>query len=448
MSLPVAHTDTLFYGDCDQAEQIQFVPATGGFPDSGAHVGSVLALHGRQRNDLADIMCPTSLVVYAKAVACNVGSGWNVEDDRSAIQSTLSQVRTFLAQESPPKLSEADTKANFIEPIIAALGWTGIGVVIREYFVKNSHEYIDYVMVGTGGNLLAIEAKPLQSELTEKNAAQLVQYCAVEGIEWAAVTNGRELQFFNTFLKPDLAAKRVFSVDMLAFSGDEEFEVLFDQIRQLSRERLSTPAGAKTWLNQRRLDAALRSILHDSGSIFLLQLQEALRDSELTVSAPELAQWFRNHLGPSKANLAKRQLEKPSNQPLAEFPGDSSLNASHPIIFAGNRRVLLPLFETIRQQVDIRWTDTGWRSLQQYIAAESQGATFLAVKSNRNQLIIGLSLPSEVQSDRISVTAGEFSWPRMTKVARVTAIEEIDEELLGLIEAARSYASQTSRKQK
>src|SRR5690348_6876379 len=87
--------------------------------------------------------------------------------------STLTAVKQFLAQEMPPKLSEADTKANFIEPVLSALGWTGIGVVVREYYVKNSQEFIDYVMSDKGKPLLAIEAKALQADLTEKASAQL-----------------------------------------------------------------------------------------------------------------------------------------------------------------------------------------------------------------------------------------------------------------------------------
>lgn len=112
---------------------------------------------------------------------------------KEVIRVTLSGVKALLAQESPPRLSEADTKANFIEPVIEALGWQGTGVVTREYYVRNSQEFIDYVMAGPSGPLLAIEAKPLRTDLADKHAAQLVQYCAVEGIEWAALTNGREL---------------------------------------------------------------------------------------------------------------------------------------------------------------------------------------------------------------------------------------------------------------
>jgi hypothetical protein len=226
---------------------------------------------------------------------------------RETIRQKLGQAKTFLAQEAPPRLSEADTKAHFIEPVIAALGWEGLGVVTREYYVKNSQEFIDYVMTGPKGRILAIEAKPLQTDLTEKHAAQLIQYCAVEGIEWAALTNGRELQFFNTFLKPDLTAKRVLRLDLLAFNSDEEFDALFAQVWQLSRESMTAPAGVRTWLHQRRLDAAIREHVLTPSSATIRQLRKALAEAEIAASPQDLAQWFRTHLSPAIPTLVRAE---------------------------------------------------------------------------------------------------------------------------------------------
>ena len=245
------------------------------------------------------------------------GNGLVLEEATTTVRRTLAQVKSFLAQEAAPKLSEADTKANFIEPIISALGWTGIGVVTREYYVKNSQEFIDFVMAGPDGLLLAIESKSLQADLTDKAAAQLIQYCSVEGIEWAALTNGRELQFFNTFLRPDLSAKRVLSLDLLAFNSDEEYEALFQQIWQLSRESMTTPMGVRRWLNQRRLDSKLRGILLDPTSSSVKQLRKALADADIKATPQELTQWFRSHLAaPIPISLpekpADRRLQPPS----------------------------------------------------------------------------------------------------------------------------------------
>ena len=223
-----------------------------------------------------------------------------VEDARSAIQQTLSQVKAYLAQEAPPTLSEADTKAYFVEPVIRALGWEGLGVVTREYYVRNSQEFIDYMLRGPDGQLMAIETKKLQVDLADKHAAQLVQYCAVEGIEWAALTNGRELHFFNTFLKRDLAAKRVMVLDLLAFNSDEEFGAIFAQLWQLSRAQMTAPSGVRTWMHQRRMDAALRQVLANPGSQVMGHLQAALAEVDVAATPQDLVQWFRSVLGDQK----------------------------------------------------------------------------------------------------------------------------------------------------
>jgi hypothetical protein len=179
----------------------------------------------------------------------------------ATIRKSLRQVKQFLAQEAPPRLSEADTKANFIEKYIAALGYEGLEDVVREYYVKNSQEFIDDVLRVAGRPALAIEAKPLQTDLTDKHAAQLIHYCSVEGIEWCALTNARSLWLFNTYLKGDQNQKLVVKLDLLGFNSDEEFEVLFAQLWLLSKTSLSSPTMITSWMEQRRLDQALRTIL-------------------------------------------------------------------------------------------------------------------------------------------------------------------------------------------
>ncbi|MEI2618408.1 MAG: hypothetical protein V9F06_12415 [Thermomicrobiales bacterium] len=143
--------------------------------------------------------------------------------------------------------------------------------------------------------MLAIEAKPLGARLTDKNAAQVVQYCAVEGIEWAALTNGRYLEFFNTFLKPDLRAKRVLNLDLLDFSTDSEFDELVEQLKRLSRESITT-ANARTWLEQLRLDQSLREIMLDPNAAPIKTLRKTLADRDISATPQAITQWFRTQL--------------------------------------------------------------------------------------------------------------------------------------------------------
>lgn len=374
-----------------------------------------------------------------------------MEEARDAIQRRLADVKTFLARESPPRLSESDTKANFIEPVIAALGWQGIGVVTREYYVRNSQEFIDYVMAGSGGPLLALEAKPLQTELTDKHAAQLIQYCAVEGIEWAALTNGRELQFFNTFLKPDLAAKRVLRLDLLAFNSDAEFDALFGQIWQLSRESMTTPSGVRSWLNQRRLDTALRTILLDPTSATNRQLRKVLAESEINVTVQELAGWFRVHLGPTVTTIPLFQSRGIGVQATESASTHETTAAGRHASVQTLRRSasdpqLASLSSALRQEVERLIPDTAWRQTKYYTAAAVEGHTFLAVDHRRGMVVLALSLPDETAHARLIDNAGEFSWGRMSKITEVSSREEIDEELLSLIQAARDHSVKETRR--
>lgn len=381
-----------------------------------------------------------------------------MEDAKDVVRKRLGQVKAFLAQEAPPKLSESDTKANFIEPIISALGWEGIGVVTREYYVKNSQEFIDYVMAGPSGLLLAIEAKPLQTELTDKHAAQLIQYCAVEGIEWAALTNGRELQFFNSFLKPDLGAKRVLRLDLLAFNSDAEFDALFSQIWQLSRESMTTPSGVRTWLNQRRLDATLRGVLLDSSSPIFRQLRKVLADAEVTATTQDIAQWFRRHLSPQALALPKQPTMDADREPLPDpvggspsgdtirATGQTSLGGrSGSVGKAGAAAARSPLFLALRNAIDSRLPGVNWRSTSYYVAVESEGQTFLAARIRQHYLILGLALPASASSSRFEENSGDFKWARMTKIVKVSSDSAIDDELLNLVQEACAHSIGVNR---
>jgi hypothetical protein len=376
---------------------------------------------------------------------------------RDLIRTRLGQAKAFLAQESPPRLSESDTKANFIEPVIAALGWEGIGVVTREYYVRNSQEFIDYVMSGPRGPLLAIEAKPLQADLTEKHAAQLIQYCAVEGIEWAALTNGRELQFFNTFLKPDLAAKRILRLDLLAFNTEAEFGLLFDQIWQLSRERMTQPTEVRTWLHQRRLDAALRDLLTNPGSAILRHVRRALADQDVNATSQEITHWFRTHLASGVATLPHALATAPPSAvmpttpagpgalrpiptkagAIAEAPEDQA-----PAERAGGAFAMRAVTEALRQRVQAEIPKTQWRETKYYAAAAADGETYLAYKVRSDRVIVGLALPIDFFHLAVQPDGDQFRWGRITNTVTLTSESDLNPTAMEVIRAAWQHATQ------
>ncbi len=365
-----------------------------------------------------------------------------MEVAKDAIRETLEQAKVYLAQETAPKLSEADTKMYFLEPIIAALGWIGLGVVTREYFVKSSHEYIDYMMAVDGQPLLAVEAKPLQSPLVEKNAAQLVQYCAVEGVEWAVLTNGRELQFFNTFLKPDLNAKRVLDLELLAYSNDDEFDALVQQLSQLSRHSITTKA-ANSWLTQRRMDATLRAALLDPNSATIRALRKELSDAEIKATGSEIVHWARTHLA-SKPTVTKKVITPPppvvTTKPTETPVIGNVFNPLDSYIFQGPHHALLPTFEALRSVVATIAPEATWRVMKHYIAAAHDGSTFLSMKRRASSIVLGVTVPQPASFALPQEDPSIFKWSRITAAFPISSVEEVNDEVKAVLALAMEHA--------
>jgi predicted type IV restriction endonuclease len=225
------------------------------------------------------------------------------EQAATLIRATLDELKQLVSSPDAPRLTESDTKAHFVEKYIEALGYQGLADVSREYFVKNSQEFIDYMLKSGGERILAVEAKALQVALTDKAGAQLVQYCSVEGIEWCVLTNGRELRLYNQYLKGALEEKLLMKLDLLAYNSDEEFEAIFEQMWLISKEGVTTPSGIRTWMQHQQLDKAMRSRLLDPTSTIVKSIRRSLADEEIQVTSETVAQWFRTQLATTVTHL-------------------------------------------------------------------------------------------------------------------------------------------------
>jgi len=364
-----------------------------------------------------------------------------IEVAQEIIRQTLDEAKAFINTPASVKLSEADTKAYFIEPLLAALGWRGIGIVSREFRVKSSGEFIDYVMLEDGKPLLAIEAKPIQTSLTAKDSAQLVQYCVIEGIQWAALTNGRELQFFNTYLTPDLDAKRVLTLSLLGYDTDAEFIAVVQQLALLSRQSIILPQGAESWLRQRRMDDRLRSVLLDSSSATAKSMRKALDEAGIKTSPSEITTWVRSNLLKESTVITQPKPMPPSLVPAQEDDvfGNTVERKFDPLtssVFKSHLH-LLPILQEIMQLVAKLDPDSNWRDMRHYFAASNKaGETFLAIKRSGNVIIVGLSLPESAAHPRLDEETFDFRWNRITKTVSLSGAREVDDQLSNLISGA------------
>jgi len=210
------------------------------------------------------------------------------------VRSVLESVKEQLA--SGGKLSEADTRAHFIDPLIRALGYRGIADVEREVYLKDTKEFLDYVLKIDGQPRIAVEAKPIGKSVSDGDAAQVIQYCSILGIEWAVVTNAREWRLYHQFAQSDLAGKLLFNLDLAGWTSANEFEALFDQLWLVSQEAFEGSDGPKGWLLAQRLDATLRDALTYPSSVEVKYLRRRLAEQSIDVTPEDVATWFKGKL--------------------------------------------------------------------------------------------------------------------------------------------------------
>ncbi len=211
------------------------------------------------------------------------------------VRKVLESVKAHLSGTNA-KLGEADTRAWFIDPLLRALGYKEIGDLQHEFYVKDTKEYLDYMLLVNGKPRIAVEAKALGRNLTDGDAGQVIQYCSILGIEWAVVTNVREWRLYHQFAQADLAGKLLFNLDLVGWSTKDEFDALFDQLWLVSKEAFEGSGGPQAWLRAQRLDAALRDALTNPGSLEVKYLRKRLHGQKVEVGEEDIASWFKGKL--------------------------------------------------------------------------------------------------------------------------------------------------------
>ena len=109
--------------------------------------------------------------------------------------------------------SEALTRTSLVDPLLRKLGWdtADLSVVIHEY--KSSRGSADYALLSNNKPAMIIEAKKLDTRL--RNAVtQAINYCTLEGIDYFAVTDGRQWDIYETHRRGNLDEKRITEFDI------------------------------------------------------------------------------------------------------------------------------------------------------------------------------------------------------------------------------------------
>jgi Type I restriction enzyme R protein N terminus (HSDR_N) len=192
-------------------------------------------------------------------------------------------------------LSEYDTRAEFIDKYLEALGYTELGDIQRGAPV-DSGNFPDYVLLVNDVPAIAIEAKKLGAPLGSREAAQVAGYCTNLGVRWGVVTDGRQFMLYDAPMlgvPPD--ERRVFSVDLADYRDWDDFEArIYPMLELIAKSELASGAGLERTVAVR----AIREVLTTSSSKTARALRRELDETKrIRLSPSELSDIVSEMLG-------------------------------------------------------------------------------------------------------------------------------------------------------
>lgn len=132
--------------------------------------------------------------------------------------------------------SEMATRYILIDPLLRELGWDTENPeqVIPEY--RSGSGSADYVLLQDGKPIIVIEAKKLDTSLSE-GLGQAINYCLTDGTLYFAVTDGRRWEVYETHKPVPIAEKRLVEFDLVTESP------AFSALKALALWRRSMESG-------------------------------------------------------------------------------------------------------------------------------------------------------------------------------------------------------------
>ena len=173
--------------------------------------------------------------------------------------------------------SEQATREMAVNPVIGALGWDTFdpNEVAREYSVRGGR--VDYCLRGQDRNLVLIEVKKAETDLTE-HQEQLLRYAFDEGVPLAALTDGLVWWLYLPMAGGSWEQRRFFRID---FRDQDAHGAASALDRFLNRDASVTGAAlgeAQHEFESQERDRRVRAALEDAWQQVLGDPDGLLRD--------------------------------------------------------------------------------------------------------------------------------------------------------------------------
>ena len=156
-----------------------------------------------------------------------------------------------------PQMDEQNTRRKLIEPLLELLGWNMLSPEVElEYSIQMGvgTKKVDYALTLEETPVVFVEAKGVDSSITDSHRSQLKSYMRQTGVDWGLLTNGVQLELLKRKKgrdRPDEVSLGTFSLEDLPDNSH--------YLRALSRDSIETGEAERIAEN---IEATQRAATH------------------------------------------------------------------------------------------------------------------------------------------------------------------------------------------
>jgi hypothetical protein len=218
-------------------------------------------------------------------------------------------------------LSEPDTKAILVEPLLEIAGWAVLDPTQVSREDRPTERPVDYALKIGGKAAVLVECKRLSNPLaSHKDLEQALAYASSAGVRWCVLTNGSLFRIYNS-LAPEVAEKKLVEEVDLAHVGEGDGPSLQGAVQTLeliSPESVEAGRIDEAW-NERYTGAKVREVVRelwrkpDPGLVNLVR--QRMKERGRTLSKKETGRWLRSLDVTIEGRAAGVSAEKPKWRP-------------------------------------------------------------------------------------------------------------------------------------
>lgn len=131
------------------------------------------------------------------------------------IKKLVKQLRDYRKQYLTKDLKSLDESATRIlvnHLLSQVLGYEELVDIQTEYEIKGA--YADYIIQLKRNKVFVVEVKSASINLNDGHIRQTVGYAANEGIDWAVLTNGRQIELYRILFGKPINVVKLFSLNL------------------------------------------------------------------------------------------------------------------------------------------------------------------------------------------------------------------------------------------